>query len=250
MAIRPDHPRRLRPLRLSRRVLSSSRHRLRRSQPSYPLQDRREQAARNRHLGHLEDHVPRMRDHLRTDLDQLLPKRRQPPTMPPGRSGWPPKPPRRRTFQAQAESNSCPPWFHSLLNQLESLCQPGLPSAGPNRPLPKAAAALWTVTKMILHHRLRAKGIIRSSPPWAGLAVTIQPKTPRLSPSGLKRYSRFLPNSRTTGSPAGACSLAPAGKELVNLPDRDRIIAEAHGGRGATPSWKSRLGALADVLGP
>ncbi len=38
-------------------------------------QDFLEQASRHRHLRHLERDVPAMADHLRADLDQLLPQR-------------------------------------------------------------------------------------------------------------------------------------------------------------------------------
>ncbi len=47
---------------------TSHRHRL--HQSSNPAQDRREQVARERHLGHLEAGVAGMPDHLGADLDQ------------------------------------------------------------------------------------------------------------------------------------------------------------------------------------
>src|SRR5512135_1607598 len=53
----------------------------RRSQPTDPLQDRREQRARHRHLGELECDGLRMAHDFRPDLDQLLPKRRQTPVL-------------------------------------------------------------------------------------------------------------------------------------------------------------------------
>ena len=42
------------------------------TEPLDAVQDRREQVARHRHLGHLEDHVLRVRHHLGSDLDQLF----------------------------------------------------------------------------------------------------------------------------------------------------------------------------------
>src|SRR5438046_6648123 len=50
-----------------------------RSQPRDPVQDAAEQLTRYRHLRHLEDEVAAVRDHLRADLDHLLPERGQRP---------------------------------------------------------------------------------------------------------------------------------------------------------------------------
>ena len=51
------------------------------TEPLDPLQDRREQVARHRNFGHLEDHVPRVGHHLGPDLDQLLSQRGQRPVL-------------------------------------------------------------------------------------------------------------------------------------------------------------------------
>jgi len=48
-------------------------------QPLNPFQNRPEQFLRDRHLRHLEDHLPGMAHDLRPDLDHFLPKRRQRP---------------------------------------------------------------------------------------------------------------------------------------------------------------------------
>ena len=40
------------------------------AEPLDVLKDRSEQLAQHRHFGHLEEHVPRMRHHLRADPDQ------------------------------------------------------------------------------------------------------------------------------------------------------------------------------------
>src|SRR5262245_2607357 len=50
-----------------------------RTKPCDPLQDAAEQLTRHRHLGHLENEVATVRDHLRPDLDDLLPQRGQGP---------------------------------------------------------------------------------------------------------------------------------------------------------------------------
>jgi hypothetical protein len=42
-------------------------------------QDLPEQVSRHRHLGKMERDVPRVADHLRTDLDELVPQRGQVP---------------------------------------------------------------------------------------------------------------------------------------------------------------------------
>ncbi len=44
-----------------------------------PPQDFPKQVSRHRNLGQLEGNVPAMTDHLRADVDQLLPQRRQRP---------------------------------------------------------------------------------------------------------------------------------------------------------------------------
>lgn len=67
MPIRADRSRRLRVLRLFRASLESSRHRLGQAQPANPRQDRSEQPLRDRDLGHLEDHIPRVVHHLGPD---------------------------------------------------------------------------------------------------------------------------------------------------------------------------------------
>lgn len=51
--------------------------RRRHAEPLDAIEDRRVQLSGRGHLGHLEDHVARVGDHLRSDLDQLLPQRRQ-----------------------------------------------------------------------------------------------------------------------------------------------------------------------------
>ncbi len=81
MPIRTDRPRRLSVLRLFRPSLGSSRHRLRQAQPSNPLQNRPEQSLGHGHFCHLEDYVPRVRDDLRSNLDEILPQRRQRPVL-------------------------------------------------------------------------------------------------------------------------------------------------------------------------
>ena len=53
--------------------------------PSDSFQDELEQLAGNRHLRHLEDHVPGRGDNLRPDLDELVPQRRQGPMLHAGR---------------------------------------------------------------------------------------------------------------------------------------------------------------------
>jgi hypothetical protein len=37
---------------------------------------------------------------------------------------------------------------------------------------------------------------------------------------------------------AGKCPLVGAGKQLVDLRNRDRIIEKVHDGRGSEPMWK------------
>ena len=87
MTIRAECPRRLRSLWLSRRFSPSSRHRLGPSQPSYPLQNRPEQSLGHGHFRHLEHYAPGVGDHLRTNLDELLPERRQRPVLYRAREG-------------------------------------------------------------------------------------------------------------------------------------------------------------------
>jgi hypothetical protein len=59
------------------------------TEPLDSLKDGREQIARHRYLGHLEDHVASVRDDLRTYLDQLLPQRDQRPLL---NTPWPGQP--------------------------------------------------------------------------------------------------------------------------------------------------------------
>lgn len=65
--------------RAHRRGVSSCRRQRGRTQSGDSLDDRSEQTARDRDLRHLKGDVPAVADHLRTNLDQLLAKRRQRP---------------------------------------------------------------------------------------------------------------------------------------------------------------------------
>ena len=60
-----------------RRVLPSSRHRFPQPEPTDAFQDCLEQPSGDRHLSHLEDHTPGVRDNLGTDLDQLVSQSRR-----------------------------------------------------------------------------------------------------------------------------------------------------------------------------
>ncbi len=69
-ADRLRHPLALPPF---RRVLPSSRHRLPWPEPPNAFEDGPKEPSGHGHLGHLEDHVPGVSNHLRTDLDEFLP---------------------------------------------------------------------------------------------------------------------------------------------------------------------------------